>query len=342
MTLRVNGDDVGGGAGASLSDATPAALGTAAAGVATSASRADHVHQAPAPSAAGSIGHSWERPSPTTAGPGATFVDTDSLTELVSTGLVVAPGVAASGWMQRLPSGVGAGRAGLAGAVGRRAYAESLDLDAYVIGGVTVAVLFTWDGTQPSTYSLSEVVTFGDRNNDDRGIHILFVTNGANTDLKVFSNSGGATLVASANLLPGAVGLHCLVVAPVDVAGIHKWRFSYDGSVVADVTMGAAYVAPSSSDSISLGARTDGLIYLNGSPIELAVWGSLLSSADILALATLPGTPTYEIPESASTGAAAIRVQASRYDPITSVTTMRARGLSTALTVSTGTTKVTL
>ena len=36
------------GGGASLSDATPAALGTAAAGVSTSASRADHVHAAPA------------------------------------------------------------------------------------------------------------------------------------------------------------------------------------------------------------------------------------------------------------------------------------------------------
>lgn len=41
-----NGAAVGG--GASLSDATPAALGTAAAGVSTSASRADHVHAAPA------------------------------------------------------------------------------------------------------------------------------------------------------------------------------------------------------------------------------------------------------------------------------------------------------
>lgn len=39
---------VPGGGGTSLSDATPAALGTAAAGVSTSASRADHVHEAPA------------------------------------------------------------------------------------------------------------------------------------------------------------------------------------------------------------------------------------------------------------------------------------------------------
>lgn len=45
MSYVKNGTPVG---GASLSDATPAALGTAAAGVSTSASRADHVHAAPA------------------------------------------------------------------------------------------------------------------------------------------------------------------------------------------------------------------------------------------------------------------------------------------------------
>lgn len=38
----------GGGSSVALSDATPAALGTAAAGVSTEASRADHVHEAPA------------------------------------------------------------------------------------------------------------------------------------------------------------------------------------------------------------------------------------------------------------------------------------------------------
>lgn len=43
---------VPGGGGATLSDATPAALGTAAAGVSTSAARGDHVHEAPAGTAA--------------------------------------------------------------------------------------------------------------------------------------------------------------------------------------------------------------------------------------------------------------------------------------------------
>jgi hypothetical protein len=134
------------------------------------------------------------------------------------------------------------------------------------------------------------------------------------------------------------------VVAPVTVGPLQYFRFSYDGSVVADVPLPvlSPYVAPNTSDAIALGSRGDGLVYLNGQAIELAVWGSLLSSANILALATLPATPTYELPESASTGAAQILVSVSRYDPRTSATTMSARGVSKPLTVSSAVTKVTL
>lgn len=48
MGTRVNGVDLDGGTSVTLSDATPAALGTASPGVSTEASRADHVHEAPA------------------------------------------------------------------------------------------------------------------------------------------------------------------------------------------------------------------------------------------------------------------------------------------------------
>ncbi len=48
MGTRVNGESLDAGtSGPALSDATPAALGVAAAGVSTEASRADHVHAAP-------------------------------------------------------------------------------------------------------------------------------------------------------------------------------------------------------------------------------------------------------------------------------------------------------
>ena len=291
------------------------------------------------------LGHLWERPAPASVALGSTFISSDDLTEQVSSGVAVTSATITSGWMQRIPSGIGAGRAAISGGAGQaRIFANSLDLSPYTVGQTTLAVLFTWDGTQPASYGISEVAMIGDYNNNTRGIHIWYVTNGGNTDLAAVTNGVTTVLVTSANLLANAVGLHALVVAPVTVGPLQYFRFSYDGSVVADVPLPvlSPYVAPNTSDAIALGSRGDGLVYLNGQAIELAVWGSLLSSANILALATLPATPTYELPESASTGAAQILVSVSRYDPRTSATTMSARGVSKPLTVSSAVTKVTL
>jgi hypothetical protein len=289
----------------------------------------------------GTLAPIWQRPAPSSVAATTTFINVADLTEQVSSGLAASPGVAASGWMQRLPTGLGAGRASLSGAPAR-VYADTLDLAECTIDTVTLAVLFTWDGTQPVAYGISEVATLGDRDNANRGIHIVFLTNGANTDLAIYCNGISTVLVASANLLAGAAGLHALVVAPVTATG-QKWRFSYDGSATGDVVMGAAYAAPNSSDSIGFGARPDGVVWNNGTVIDMMLWDSTLSNADILALATLPATPTYELPESASTGAAPVRIQACRYDPQTSVTAMPGRGIGKILTVaSTTTTKVTL
>lgn len=284
-------------------------------------------------------GHTWERPSPSSVPAGSVFICSDDLAEQVSSGVALSAGVAASGWMRRLPNGLGPGRAALAGAP-PRVYAESINLAAYTIGNVALAAMWTWDGSQPSSFGFSEIAMIGDSSNELRGIHVAYVTNGANTDLAVFTAGTFTVLIPSANLLAGAIGLHAIAIEPVDASG-HKWRFSYDGSAVADVAMASPYVAPNSTDAVGLGSRPDGIVYLNGRAIELAVWGSLLSGADLVALATLPATPTYELPESASTGAAAIRVQACRYDPIVSPTAMPARGL-VKVTVAPGTTKVTL
>ena len=59
---------VPGSGGATLSDATPAALGTAAAGVSASASRADHVHEAPAAGGTYGSGTLAARPASPAAG----------------------------------------------------------------------------------------------------------------------------------------------------------------------------------------------------------------------------------------------------------------------------------
>ena len=295
---------------------------------------------------AGTLANAWSRPSPTSVSAGTPFVNVADLTEQVSSGLAVSPGVAASGWMQRLPTGLGAGRAGfgqVSASFGARAYADSIDLDAYAVGFATMAVLWTWDGTQPQhPAAYAEIAMIGDRDNVLRGIHLVYLKNGVNTDLGIYCNGAATVLVASINLRGGAVGLHALAVAPI-LDGVDKWCFSYDGDAVVDVAMTAAYAPPSSTDAISLGARADGVVFNYGLAIELALWGSKLLSPDILALATLPATPTYELPESASTGAAPIRIQACRYDPQTSLTAMPARGLPKLLTVdSATTTKVTL
>lgn len=273
------------------------------------------------------LGHLWERPAPASVALGATFISSDDLTEQVSSGVVVSPATIASGWMQRIPSGIGAGRAGLVGS----AFVNSVDLSAYTINATTVACLFEWDGLVPST-TYSEIVTLGDGTNEAVGVHVLLQANAGNTDLMAYTANLGTVLIPNVNAALNAVGLHAIVIAPVINSG-HKWRFSYDGSVVAEVAInGGAYVAPG-TNSIAFGRRPDANFPLSGKVIEMAVWSApTLSNANILALATLPATPTYELPESASTGAATIMLQARRFDPRTSAT-LPARGVATALTV---------
>jgi len=273
------------------------------------------------------LGHLWERPAPASVALGSTFISSDDLTEQVSSGVAVSPATITSGWMQRIPSGIGAGRAGLVG----RAFVNSVDLSAYTINNTTIACLFEWDGLVPaSTYS--EVLTLGDGTNEAVGVHVLLQANGVNTDLMAYTANLGTVLIPNVNAALNAVGLHSIVIAPI-IDGVHKWRFSYDGSVVADVAInGGAYVAPG-TNSIGFGRRPDANFPLSGKVIELAAWSApTLSNANILALATLPATPTYELPESASTGAATIMLQARRFDPRTSAT-LPARGVATALTV---------
>ena len=66
--------------------------------------------------------------------------------------------------------------------------------------------------------------------------------------------------------------------------------------------------------------------------IDLIVWPSLLSSPNLVALSTAPGTETYRLAESASTGVGAIRVKANRYDP-TFPLVLPARGLTVPMAV---------
>ncbi len=77
MGTRVNGVDLSAGTSVTLSDATPAALGTASPGVSTDASRADHVHALQTLSTAGTDA---ARPTAALALVGRTYTATDTAT----------------------------------------------------------------------------------------------------------------------------------------------------------------------------------------------------------------------------------------------------------------------
>jgi hypothetical protein len=285
------------------------------------------------------LGHSWERPAPNSVPAGAGFINTDDLTEQVSTGITAADGVAVSGWLQRLAGGFSAGRAGVTMGNSAKITALNVNVSGYTVNACTIAILFYWNGSVISGYNLDEIGSVGDSDNEARGTHLVYQKNGGNTDLLVYSGVA-TTLIASVNLLSNAVGYHALCVAPVNVAGTDKWRFSYDGSAVTDINMTASFVAPNSTDAVAAWSRGDGLIWLNGKGIDFMVWNSTLSNANILALATLPGTFTGGLPETASTGAATLRIQANRYD--SSASAIPTRGIGKAATVAGVVTKVVL
>lgn len=285
-----------------------------------------------APPISFSAGRSWQRPDPVAAGGGSRWMESDSLVGYTSSGL------AAPGWAVELGgASYGSDRAGLqinSGTV----VATGLDFSSYTTGNTTLAVLFDWDGPS-GTYSA--IGCLGDATTGTSGLQVYFKPNGANLDLIAITGSGGGQTVltsfAPASAL--AVGLHAVSIAPVVVGGVHKWRWSFDGSSAADTAMTANYVAPTSSTALGFGCRADGNFPLIGKAVDMILWGSLLGSGDLAALTTLPSTPTYLLPESASTGAGAIRVQANRFNPELPLVLL-ARGLPVPLSVSSSVRKV--
>lgn len=366
-------DPNGGGAlvipsgGAPLSDATPAALGTAAAGVATSASRADHVHEAPASGgthgagtlaarpavpAAGDtyavtsgaqtgarftcfvagtwepttmpllVGHSYDRLAAATAGGGARFLDQASLQAYTSSG------DATVGWGVELPGGLGPDRAGLVTNAGL--ITATVDLSALVADGFMLAALYTVSSVAAEGYVVgtqSGAITSG-----------IFVVS-RTTDVVAISNG---TVVALPGITP-TVGLHSICVAPVFHSGSYWWRYSYDGGTTAEVAMGTTYAAPTTTAGFGAFCRAD-TAALRGQGHDLAIWlgtPPTVASGLMATIATLPGTPTYRLPVSATTGVPAIRVEANRYDP-TFPLVLPASGLSQPLAVDAAVRKVAL
>jgi len=267
-------------------------------------------------------GHIWER---TASSVGAVYVDSD-------TG--VAYQASSTAWRPCLASGRSSEKAGLAfaGVSSRAAAATGLDLSAYTIDNATMALLWTWDGPMPGA-AFSVIGVIG-ASAGTSGIQIVAATSGGDTQLLAVTGSGAATTVLHTySPASSFVGLHALAIAPVNVGGTHKWRFSLDGSAVVDVTMTANYVAPTSSAEFGFGSRSTSSSPVAGAMHEVSVWGSLLSNANLLALATLPGTATYRLPISSATGHPTLRAEACRWDE-PSRGPVPVYGLGAALTVS--------
>ena len=264
--------------------------------------------------------HSWNRPSPTAVAAGARFLSQDDLTIQVSTGVAAVAAVDGSGWVQDLTSGLAADRCGLTpGTIS----AQSLNLSDYSLGNLTLVALIKPSGAL-SGGALGCIGALGDSTSGSRGLALFLKESSGNIDIVAYGGAGSvATTIVASAFSAANTSLHAVAVAAV--AG-DIWRVSFDGGATADVVMGAAYVTPTTTDSVGFGSRYNSQNPFLGQLIDMMVWQGLVSSADMALLTTLPATPTYALPESASTGAATIRVQANRWDSAFP-TTLRARGL---------------
>lgn len=244
------------------------------------------------------IGHSWERLDPVTAGAGAEFLDSDTLVKYLSSGQ------ATPGWAIHFGDVLGPDKAGiLCSSAG--VYLSDIDGSAYTVGNITVAILFYLDSTIASDKAIG---AFG-RRSAAHGVEILLGTSGGNTLLRSFQNGTFTTIKTFTGAL--ATGLHCVCLTVV--AG-SKWRWSFDGSVIAETALGVAYATPTSA-TLGFGYSSSPDVPLPGKAIDMAIWNSQLSDDDIVALATLPGTPTYRLPITADVGGLpTIRVEANRYN----------------------------
>lgn len=264
--------------------------------------------------------HSWNRPAPTAVDAGARFLSQDDLTVQISTGVAAVAAVDGSGWVQDLASGLAADRCGLTpGTIS----AQSLDLSGYSLGNLTLVALFKPSGAL-SGGAVGCIGALGDSTSGSRGLALFLKESSGTIDIVAYGGAGSVATTIVTNAFSAAnTSLHAVAVAAV--AG-DIWRVSVDGGATADVVMGAAYVTPTTTDSVGFGSRYNSQNPFLGQLIDMMVWQGPVSSADMALLTTLPATPAYALPESPATGAATIRVQANRWDP-GFPTTLRARGL---------------
>ena len=268
------------------------------------------------------VGSSWERGDASTTPAGTHFLDKDTLVEYVCSGLT------ATGWGVYLGSTPGPDKAGLLIGAGNSVILSTEDLSRFVVDSITMAVVFSYTTQGANTYC-----AIGQIGSDTTGMYLLMKLDGAGGLNLITYQNAVETILKNYATIAAFVGLHAICVAAVDVAGVKKWRWSIDGTAVADTNMGAAFVTAGTSSNIGFGCSSTTPLY--GTIHDMCVWNSTLSNANILAMATLPGTPTYRVPVSSSSGAPSIRCEAARYSPLVAAQ-LPVKGAARPLVVSTG------
>ena len=263
-------------------------------------------------------GHSYERLAPATAGGGARFLDVDSLQ------LYTSSGDDAVRWGVELPGGLGPDAAGLTHNAGTIVSA-STSLSGLAINTMTVACVFDWVGPGSGYATLFSV------GNRSTGSIEAFVRRVGGDDRLIAYNFGASTPETTLTTFVGGLpaGIHRVTLAPITG---NLWRWSFDGSAVADTAMASTWAALPASAPIGVGTSAIPDSPLLGRSIAVAIWPSLLSSSDIDALATAPSPETYRLAVSASTGVPQIHAEANRYDP-TFPLVLPARGLTVPMAV---------
>ena len=276
--------------------------------------------------AATTMGHSWERPDPVTAGVGAVFINTDDGGEYVSSGTAPTNGVPLSGWMRRLPSGMATTRAAIVSTdVQSPVYpypyvdgtrfinTNKISLKPYSTNNCTFALHYYWNATPALVpYYLDTLLTYGANNDFADGAAAFYYQAGGTGSIDLILHANGANTFITSSIPPVA-GYNTLVFAPVSYGGNHYWRWSYNGSAAVDTPMTNPYLAPVSYDYFQVWGRGDNLVLFGGKGIDAAAWNTLLSGSD-MAILSNPPAGTYGLLETANTGPATIRIEANRFD----------------------------
>lgn len=270
MGTRVNGVDLDAGtSGPALSDATPAALGVAAAGVSTEASRADHVHAPPtrSPVAPACVSR-WLLDDST-----STIVDSvgsDDLSYSGAAGQQSRP----SPWGACLYTGGLAAGAGPKGAAALEPAAVTVLVWVKALAYATPSPFLVgkrqddanWSGSSPTNWGLG-----------------MYTDNNGRVGAGVQGASGGAGVLASSDSWRITLGAWCRVVASYSTTD--GLRLYLDGQLVGSAAAVGALVWGSGSWTIGVNNAGSGVAFaqvFDGFIRDVQVCDRVLTAAEIL------------------------------------------------------------